>query len=325
VRRRTLLGALAGATAATAGCAQLSDTVDRATEGSKIENLANGHPWDGDTIVIGVAYADGVERRENFPELIETSAAFWEEHDEQYVDYEVEYDLDPDADDPDVRVTLVDEITTCHRSDDEYMVVGCAPLITDDAPDTASVQIKKGYSDDLTQTTITHELGHTLGLGHDDPPQEIMSSDPADRIPNYETRRAIHEAYLAGIRSFNEGSEHLQAADDARSEENWTAASDEFTSAADEYDAAVSSFGNAASESDDIEADGAVDICADAEAKAAHLRSAAEAWSEAATARSNGNYVRAERRREAAREHHEKADSHTIEDSDALAVELGLQ
>lgn len=325
MRRRTLLGAIAGATTATAGCAQLSETVDKAAEGAKIENFGVDHPWHGEPIVLGVAYDEGVERRENFTELIEASAAFWEEHAEQYAGYDVEYALDFDADDPDVRVTLVDEISTCERGENGYMVVGCAPLITGDAPDTASVQIKTGYSDELTQTTITHELGHTLGLAHDDEPQEIMSGDPADRIPNYETRRAIHEAYLAGIRSFNEGGEHLQSADDAMDGENWTTASDEFASAADEYDAAVSSFGRAASEADDIDADAAVDICADAEAKAANVRSAAEAWSEAASARDDGDYDRYEKRSEAAREHYEAADSHSIGESDALAVELGLQ
>lgn len=325
MRRRTLLGALAGATAATAGCAQLSETVDKATEGAQIENLGVDHPWDGEPIVLAVAYDDGVDRRENFAELIEASAAFWEEHAEQYAGYEVEYDLDPDADDPDVRVTLVDEVSNCHRNDDGYMVVGCAPLITDQAPDTASVQIKSGYSDNLTQTTITHELGHTLGLGHDDEPTEVMSSDPADRIPNYETRRAIHEAFLAGMRSFNEGSERWAAANDAMDEERWTTASEAFASAADEYDAAVSSFGAAASEADDIDADGAVDICADAEAKAAGFRAAAEAWNEATVARAGGDYDRFEERSQAAREHRADADSHAIRESDALAVELGLQ
>lgn len=325
MRRRTLLGAIAGATAATAGCAQLSETVDEAAEGAKIEDFGVDHPWGGEPIVLAATYDEDVDRREGFTDLIEASSAFWEEHAKEYAGYDVEYELDFDAADPDVRVTLVDEITTCERSEDGYMVVGCAPLITGDAPDTASVQIKTGYSDDLTQTTITHELGHTLGLGHDDDPQEIMSSDPADRIPNYETRRAIHEAYLAGVRSFNSGAEHWEAAGQAVDDEEWSTATDGFASAADEYDAAVSSFGEAASESADIDADGAVDICADAEAKAANFRSAAEAWGDAAAARDNGDYDRYEERSEAARQHFEAADSHSIGESDALAVELGLQ
>jgi len=325
VRRRTLLGAVAGATAATAGCAQLSDTVDRATEGSKIESLANGHPWDGDTIVIGVAYADGVERRENFPELIETSAAFWEEHDEQYVDYEVEYDLDPDADDPDVRVTLVDEITTCQRSDNEYMVVGCAPLITDDAPDTASVQIKKGYSDDLTQTTITHELGHTLGLGHDDAPQEIMSSDPADRIPNYETRRAIHEAFVSGGGSLSDANELRDGAEADWQNERWSAASDAFASAADEYAAAEQSYSHAAEESESIDEPDAAEICASAADIAAESTAAASAMHDAAAAYAEGDRRDARDHYETAEEHYDRIGEYTIPSSDALAVELGLQ
>lgn len=326
MQRRTLLGAIAGATAATAGCAQLSETVDRATEGSRIENLGGtGHPWNGDPISVAVAYGDDVERRENFPELVEASTAFWEEHADQYADFEVEYELEPDADDPDVRVTLVSSVSSCESHDSDYRVVGCAPLITGDAPDTASVEIKSGYSDNLTQTTITHELGHTLGLGHDDDPQKIMSSDPADRVPDYETRRAIHEAYISGGGSMKEANEHHNDAQDYWENDQWSSASDAFASAADEYSSAERSYSHAADESKSIGVPNAADICESAANVADESASATSAMRNAAAAYADGDRQKAQQYWNSAQEHYDRLGEYTIPDSDDVAVELGLQ
>ncbi|SNZ04611.1 hypothetical protein SAMN06269185_0619 [Natronoarchaeum philippinense] len=295
------------------------------TEGSRIEEVGgSGHPWDGEPITLGIAYEDGLERS-NFPELTEAAATFWEGNDDEYLDYQVEYVLDADAAEPDVLVTLVSEITTCERSSEEYQVVGCAPLITGNAPDTATVQILSGYSDELTRTTITHELGHTLGLGHDDEPARIMSGDPADRIPNYETRRASHDAYLSGLRSFNTGNEKYQDGSDALENERWAEASEAFTDAADAYRAAENSFESARANAAEIGVEDAVTICDAAEAKSVDFRKSSTAWSDAATARREGNYLEYQNRSDDARDHYDASQEHEIRNSDKLAVALGLQ
>lgn len=325
VRRRTLLGALAGATTATAGCAQLSDTIDRAAEGSRIENLGPGHPWDGDRIALSTAFDESVDPRENFTELVESAVAFWEEHDQQYADVDVEYDLDPDADDPDVRVTLVSEIESCDRSEEEYRVVGCAPLITDHAPDTASVEILRGYSDELMETTITHELGHTLGLDHEDDPQEIMSNDPVDRLPNYETRRAINEAYVSASGSVKTANDHHSDANDDWDAERWSAATDAFGRAADEYAAAERSYSHAAEESESLELTDAKTICEAGQQVAATSASAAGAMGDAAAAQADGDRRTAQRHLDTANEHYDQLDDDGVPPSENLAVALGLQ
>ncbi|WP_394325751.1 zinc-dependent metalloprotease family protein [Halolamina pelagica] len=58
--------------------------------------------------------------------------------------------------------------------------VGCAPVYeyvgaADD--DKTEIEIEDGYTNESTITTIEHELGHTLGLDHDDADRlELMNA-----------------------------------------------------------------------------------------------------------------------------------------------------
>jgi hypothetical protein len=126
-------------------------------------------PWGSDPIVVAV---DGPAGRDVVP-LVRTATAYWEANATRYAGYGVEYELRPDAANPDVVVRFRDEITGCEDSHD---TAGCAPYITAagqiDRP--VTVEIKTGLSDDSTVQVVAHELGHTLGLGHDDAPQDVM-------------------------------------------------------------------------------------------------------------------------------------------------------
>jgi hypothetical protein len=126
-------------------------------------------PWGSEPIVVAV---DGPAGRDVVP-LVRTATAYWETNATRFVGYAVEYEVRPDAANPDVVVRFRDEITGCEDSHD---TAGCAPYITDaaqiDRP--VTVEIKTGLSDDSTVQVVAHELGHTLGLGHDDEPQDVM-------------------------------------------------------------------------------------------------------------------------------------------------------
>jgi hypothetical protein len=130
---------------------------------------AGANPWGSEPIVVAV---EGPPDRDVVP-LVRTAAAYWEANDTRYVGYPVDYEVRPDASDPDVVVRFRDVIEGCERNDH---TAGCAPYITHSAQiqRPVTVEIKTGLSDASTIQVIEHELGHTLGLGHDDEPQDVM-------------------------------------------------------------------------------------------------------------------------------------------------------
>jgi hypothetical protein len=119
-----------------------------------------------------VAIRNEGERDRDFTALVREATAFWEANG-QYLGFEVRYDVRPDAENPDLIVAFTDRVPDCGNVAD---AVGCAPLVTDrrqiDRPET--VWVKTGLSDESTALVTKHELGHTLGLTHDDPPRDVM-------------------------------------------------------------------------------------------------------------------------------------------------------
>ncbi|WP_323174842.1 matrixin family metalloprotease, partial [Natrialba sp. PRR66] len=87
--------------------------------------------------------------------------------------YEAAFVLDPNATDPDVVVTFVDDVDECGDVDD---AAGCAPRLSSnsrvDPP--VAVEVEANLSDESTVIVTKHEFGHVLGLSHDDDPQSIM-------------------------------------------------------------------------------------------------------------------------------------------------------
>jgi hypothetical protein len=130
----------------------------------------SANPWGDEPIVVAVRNEGSRDR--DFAALVREAAAFWEGG-SRYLGFDVEYEVRPDAEDPDLIVAFADEIPDCGNVSD---AAGCAPLLTDsrqvDRPETAWV--KTGLSDESTVLVTEHELGHTLGLTHDDPPRDVM-------------------------------------------------------------------------------------------------------------------------------------------------------
>ena len=159
---------------------------DAATEASDATPMASGtptptptaaapgaNPWGSEPVIVAVADPAGTDRE--WTPLVREAAAFWEEQAERFAGFPIEYEVRSDAADPDIVIEFVDTVPECDGSSD---AAGCAPLITDsrqiDRPETVSV--RTGFSDDSTVTVIKHELGHTLGLTHDDGPADVMAA-----------------------------------------------------------------------------------------------------------------------------------------------------
>ena len=207
VRRRELL---AGAAVALAGCTEARDLV---------EDVAppRGHPLAGETTVAVVNLSDSAHDLEA---LTDEALAFWNENAEQYAGFDVEFSRVADGESPDVEVEFLNsraELDGCHQYSSEN-VLGCAPLIREgdriDRPVTAEV-VATGRPYGEVGVTTKHELGHMLGLDHESEPAYIMSNRIQDRLPEYEHRIEVLEAFQDGwsarndgTRAYNEGIGH---------------------------------------------------------------------------------------------------------------------
>ena len=131
------------------------------------------NPWGDDPVVVAVENTADPSR--NVTGIVREATAYWETNAERYAGYPVDYRVDPDAESPDIRIEFTETVPECGTVTD---AVGCAPLVTDarqiDRPE--SVWIQSGLSDQSSVLVVQHELGHTLGLTHDDAPADVMAA-----------------------------------------------------------------------------------------------------------------------------------------------------
>ncbi|WP_117594268.1 matrixin family metalloprotease [Haloprofundus halophilus] len=131
------------------------------------------NPWGDDPVVVAIENRDEPDRE--FAPLVREATSYWEQNGREYTGFDVAYRVVPDAEDPDIVVEFVDEVPNCSNVTG---AAGCAPRITDSRqiqrPETVSV--RTGLSDASTELVLRHEFGHTLGLGHDDEPADVMAA-----------------------------------------------------------------------------------------------------------------------------------------------------
>lgn len=232
-RRQVLAGIGAAAGTVAAGCLSLPPGTD-------------SHPFDGTTQRVAVedASTSDLDLRAN----AEESLAFWEENSQTFAGFEVDFRLVEDE--PDLLIRYADDPAGCEDVEgfDSSRVLGCAPQLGPNSqvprPVVARV-VAAGRPYGSVRVTTQHEIGHVLGLGHEDEPRAVMSNRPEDRIPLYavrvdiwETVLAVQEGSNATIRLLNHGvaaytSEEYEVAAAA-----FAAAESDFASLAGELDAA---------------------------------------------------------------------------------------
>lgn len=106
--------------------------------------------------------------------LVRGALDYWEANAETHAGYNISYRIIDEESTADVHVKFepVEECGLTAPVDGEYL--GCADLVEDQAPDTANVIVSNKTSNPITKETLIHEIGHTLGLDHDDEPQQYM-------------------------------------------------------------------------------------------------------------------------------------------------------
>lgn len=193
MRRRAVLAGAAGLTA-TAGCLSIPDS--------------NGsHPLAGQTVTIRVD--EDTDTPHDLRAVTREALDFWETDSETYTGFTVGFEL-VEGDEPDLVVAYADDPRGC--SDVEgysERVLGCAPVLLSDTtvPEPVVARVVAGTRPaGQVLTTTKHEVGHVLGLTHDDDPREVMSSRPEDRIPLYDRRAQIRDTVVSGAEGTNEAS-----------------------------------------------------------------------------------------------------------------------
>lgn len=146
--------------------------------GHSFENPLAGYAGDPDnpypsgnlTVAID---SDGADRP--FAPLVYEAAAYWEAHDERYLNYSVNVTVAPNASDPDIQASFVPALSRCGQVEH---AAGCSPKVTNPTQtvDTVDVRVLDNLSNASTVHVLKHEFGHALGLGHGDPPQDVMAA-----------------------------------------------------------------------------------------------------------------------------------------------------
>lgn len=224
--------AIVGATVALAGCSEMGAEIE---ERAADVRALGGHPLAG-TATISVV--DRTDSDYDLRSLAAEAAAYWTEHAVEYADVEASFAIVDDSSDIEL-VFLGDraDLEGCQEHASEE-VLGCAPLLKPghrpERPITLEVVVSgQSYGDVLV--TTKHELGHALGLGHDDDPAHIMSNDIEDRLPEYDRRQAILDSIESAWSNRNSATREYNRAIDRWNDEEYAEAVPKFESSADRY------------------------------------------------------------------------------------------
>lgn len=153
---------------------------NEAAERGETAALQARTPWGTGPVVVAVEA--GAAGNRSVRPLVARAVDYWNRNAPRYGDYAAQFRLTKNASEADVVVRFREEVP-CQG---ETGWLGCAPVYdaTSDAAAPSYVDVRAGYTDESTVTTLKHEFGHLLGLTHGEAPRPVMNaSHDAVRLP----------------------------------------------------------------------------------------------------------------------------------------------
>lgn len=137
------------------------------------------NPWGADPVRV---YIDKQLPPDDVEHFVVDALDYWEENAEDYTEFSVNFTLTDDERRAHLIIAFRDDLTGLDKCGIEGPLsykMGCAPVHTE-AGETrqSTIYIWRGVMNkDHADTVVKHEIGHTLGLNHSDPPADVMHPD----------------------------------------------------------------------------------------------------------------------------------------------------
>jgi len=164
-------------------------TTPMPTETATPDPVDPDNPFGERTVPVAIAPPDRSPARTS---LVRRSLAYWEDHAATHAGYPIEFALVNASEAHRIELAFEPAPITCGTSTTDR-TIGCAPVNQRRAPPVSHVTVAANQTDAYTHEILVHELGHALGLDHDDEPQQYMRGT----LPTGLRRDTVH-VYLTG-------------------------------------------------------------------------------------------------------------------------------
>ena len=151
-------------------------TTDTTTTTVESTTTLPDNPWRAETVTVAIENNANASR--NLAPLVNQTLEYWNDRANYYGDYSVRFVSQPHATaEADIVVSFVDRIGDCGFELDVENLTGCATILETGtvAASQETVEIKAGYVNESTVSTMKHEFGHILGIDHGEEPMPVMA------------------------------------------------------------------------------------------------------------------------------------------------------